>query len=88
MPSTQTRQVLRRGILGAIDDSQLLTSAAFDGWLHQPAPTPGDEVQGFDDDPLAALFGQPLPSRDHRRLGRGVGQIEDPGGGHLQARIG
>src|SRR6266542_1706952 len=63
----QAVEVLGQGVLGAIDQAQVLSAAALQGWLHQATfRVARDEVNGLHHHALATSRGELLPCRAAR----------------------
>src|SRR5437764_4832338 len=69
---SEALQVLRRGVLRAVDNPQVLAAAALDRRLHQSAAAAGDELYGLHHHAFATPFRQLLPPADAVRDARRV----------------
>ena len=79
--AAQPLEVLRRGVLRAVDDAQVLAAAALHGGCTRPRRPRGDEVERLDHHAFAAArrsvlppadaFRLRSPGRSRRRLGKG-----------------
>src|SRR6188508_1805139 len=67
----QPGEVLGQVVLRAVDDPEVLAAADLQRRLHQAAAVAGDEVEGLDDDALAASGRQLVPPRDRPVLAFG-----------------
>src|SRR5437867_1913639 len=74
---TQPIQMLRRRVLRAVDDAQVLAPAALDCRLYETAARAHDEVEGFDHHPFAAALCQRQPPRDRLGLALWIGDVHD-----------
>lgn len=52
--TSQPGEILFGGVVGAVDDTEVLSATAFHCGLHQPLLATHDEVQRFDNHPFAA----------------------------------
>jgi hypothetical protein len=78
----QPFQVLRLGVVGAVDDAQVLPAADFDAGLDQAATATGEVGVRLDDRTLTAGRGQLLPPGGTGGDGVRVGGVDqDPPGG-------
>ncbi len=72
------------GVLGAVDDAQVLAASAFDARLNEAFAPLGDEAHRLDDHALAAGRGQLLPPRRASCLILDVGDIDGVAAGRLK----
>jgi len=72
----QASLVLGEGVVGAVDDAEVLAAADLQAGLDQAAPTADQAVEGLDDHAFAAGRGELLPPGDGRFLGGRVGDVD------------
>jgi hypothetical protein len=85
----QALQVFRQSVFGPVDDPEVLLPPALEGRLGEAPAATGEEGEGLDHHPLAALGGQLLPPGDRLGFTAGVAQVDGPPGrGKEQVRIG
>jgi hypothetical protein len=85
----QPVEVLRPGVVRAVDDPQVLPPADLQPRLHQPAPAADEVGRRLDHHALTAGGGQLGPPVGGRLLGRRIGDVDVPAGGRPhQLRIG
>src|SRR6266542_2999573 len=73
----KTLEVGGLGVLGAVDDAQVLAPARLERGLDEAAAAAGEELERLDDHPLAAAFGKLFPPCGAGALTLGVGGVDD-----------
>lgn len=78
----KTLEVVRREVIGPIDDAQVLRSPTFDSRLDEPTLAGHDRCERFDDHPFPTVAHKLLPPRDGGCLAFRIVQVhrDVPGG--------